>query len=120
MKTSPFTELREGREVTVECPHCHNPMHVLCRSAGVRATCSFCQRVTSFRFSVQGSEPPAGVRGDTSTSGVALLLGLVLIVAGFALVVGNLSGAFPTFPYAGFLVSGLGSLILRAAQGGGD
>ena len=116
MQTSPFTKLREGQEVTVECPHCHRPMHALYFSAGVRATCGYCRRVTNFRF----SSPAARAHGDTLGSSVALLLGLVLIVGGFVLVIGNLSGAFPTFPFAGFLVSSLGSVIFRLALGGND
>lgn len=120
MQTSPFTQIREGQEIAVECPHCHMRMRVPFRSAGVRATCSFCHGVTSFRFSLPGSAPATGTRGNTLANGAASLLGLVLIVGGMVLVIGNLSGAFPTFPFAGFLVSGLGSLILSAAQDGGD
>ena len=39
------------------------------------------------------------------------ILGIVLIVVGFALMLGNLSGLFPTFSYAGTFTLGLGAAI---------
>jgi hypothetical protein len=44
----------------------------------------------------------------------------LLIVGGIVLAAGNVSGAFATFPFAGFVVGGLGSLVLRFALHGGD
>ncbi len=47
-----------------------------------------------------------------SLSLLLFLLCFMFIIGGLALVVGNLSGAFPTFPFAGFIVSGIGWLLL--------
>ena len=45
------------------------------------------------------------------------VLGIIISVIGFALVFGNITGLFPTFPYAGFIVSSLGVLILKGVVG---
>jgi hypothetical protein len=39
------------------------------------------------------------------------LLGAALLVAGVALYIGNKTGAFPTFPYAGGILMGVGALV---------
>jgi hypothetical protein len=39
------------------------------------------------------------------------MLGAALVVAGVALYIGNRTGAFPTFPYAGGILMGFGSLV---------
>jgi hypothetical protein len=41
------------------------------------------------------------------------VLGIIISFIGLALVFGNITGLFPTFPFAGFIVSGLGALILK-------
>jgi hypothetical protein len=41
-----------------------------------------------------------------------LILGLLTILVGIALVFGNTSGAFVTFPFLGFIVGSVGGLIL--------
>lgn len=114
------TKIPEGRKVTVECPYCHMLMHVPYHSAGTRATCKSCQGVTEIHFSVQGSPAAARSVWESIAENVGIVLGLLLFVGGGVLWVGNKSGAFPTFPYAGFLVSGLGSLILGLALYSGD
>lgn len=43
-------------------------------------------------------------------------LGGVVIVLGIGLYFGNRSGAFATFPFAGFVVMGIGSMIWGAAR----
>ncbi len=110
----------EGREVTVECPYCHMLMHVPYSSAGVRATCQSCQGVTQVRFSMQGSPPAAKSAWESIAESAAIVLGLLFVVGGIVVAAGNVTGAFPTFPFAGFLVSGLGSLILGLSLRGGD
>ena len=114
------TRIPEGREVTVECPYCHMLMHVPYRSAGVRATCQSCQGVTEIHFSMQGSPPAAKSAWESIGESAAIVLGLLLVVGGIVVAAGNVTGAFPTFPFAGFLVGGLGSLILRFALHGGE
>jgi hypothetical protein len=39
------------------------------------------------------------------------LLGAALAVAGVGLYIGNKTGAFPTFPYAGGMLMGIGALV---------
>ena len=94
-------------------------MQVPYHSAGVRVTCKSCQGVTHFRFSGDCRIPAKSV-WESIAENVGIVLGLLLIVGGIALVVGNQSGAFPTFPFAGFLVSGLGSVILALTLQSGD
>jgi hypothetical protein len=43
-------------------------------------------------------------------------LGALVFVVGVGLFVGNVTGAFPSFPCAGFLVMGLGSLIWKVGD----
>lgn len=113
------TSIPEGQEVTVECPYCHMLMHVPYHSAGVRATCKSCQAIIKFHFLAQGPLPAKPAR-ESIAENVGIVLGLLLFVGGIALAIGNMSGAFPTFPYAGFVVSGLGSLIVALVLRGGD
>ena len=41
-----------------------------------------------------------------------VILGLVLLIGGYFLVAGNRTGVFPTFPFAGFITSSIGLVIL--------
>jgi hypothetical protein len=43
-------------------------------------------------------------------------LGGIVLVAGIALFIGNVSGAFRTFPGAGWLTIALGGIMLRAGN----
>lgn len=47
-----------------------------------------------------------------------MLLGGLLLAGGLGLVIGNRTGAFPTFPFAGFIVMTIGGAIFAAGQGG--
>ena len=40
----------------------------------------------------------------------------VVFVVGLGLMFGNVTGLFPTFPFAGFLTTGLGSLLVTVGQ----
>jgi hypothetical protein len=42
-------------------------------------------------------------------------IGLLFLVVGIILLIGNVSGWWPTFPLAGFITMGLGSLIIKIA-----
>ena len=44
------------------------------------------------------------------------ILGLVLLIGGAFLAAGNITGAFPTFPFAGFITSSIGFAMLGAAM----
>jgi hypothetical protein len=46
---------------------------------------------------------------------LAVVVGALFLLAGMALFIGNRSGAFPTVPFAGFIVMGLGGAILASA-----
>lgn len=46
------------------------------------------------------------------------MAGIGVVILGFGLVAGNISGAFPTFPFAGFLTSSLGfAMVGYGAEG---
>jgi hypothetical protein len=52
--------------------------------------------------------------------GLALqLLGGLIFVVGIGLFIGNVTGVFPTFPFAGFIVMGIGGAIVGAGQRAG-
>src|SRR5262245_28038140 len=44
-------------------------------------------------------------------------VGAVVFFVGLGLMFGNITGLFPTFPFAGFLTTGLGSLLMSVGQG---
>jgi hypothetical protein len=44
-----------------------------------------------------------------------LLLGVLIFMLGIGLWIGNRTGLFPTFPFAGFIVMAIGSVVLQAA-----
>jgi hypothetical protein len=48
--------------------------------------------------------------------------GALIFLLGVGLFIGNITGLFPTLPFAGFIVMMVGSLLFRAgrASGGGD
>ena len=50
---------------------------------------------------------------------VRQLLGGLIFVVGIGLCIGNMTGIFPTFPFAGFIVMGIGGAIFRAGQRAG-
>jgi hypothetical protein len=47
-----------------------------------------------------------------------VVLGSLIIVVGLGLFLGNITGLFPTFPFAGYLTIGLGGLVLSAGRAG--
>jgi uncharacterized membrane protein YkgB len=42
------------------------------------------------------------------------VIGILVILVGIVLLIGNLTGLFPTFPYAGFIVMFVGGLIAKS------
>ena len=48
--------------------------------------------------------------------GILFLVGSFVLLAGFALMIGNMSGRFPTFPFAGYITITIGGLLLGAAR----
>jgi len=113
------TSIPEGKKLKVECPYCHMLMDVPYHSAGVRFTCKSCQGVTHIRFSGD-ARLPVKPAGESIAENIGIVLGLLLFIGGIALAIGNMSGAFPTFPYAGFILSGAGLLLVALVLEGGD
>ncbi len=82
--------------------------------------------VFRFRMVVNRGKPPVFtklpkadeviVKEEGSLAAPALAIsGMVLFIVGMFLVVGNLAGVFPTFPFAGFITSSIGIAMLTAA-----
>jgi hypothetical protein len=56
-------------------------------------------------------------QGVTGASKIALqIFGALVFLVGVALLIGNLSGAMPTFPFAGYIVTGIGSAMIFAGR----
>ena len=51
---------------------------------------------------------------SSSDSGIFTLVGGAVFIIGIFLVIGNLSGAFPTFPFAGFITTMIGAALMNA------
>jgi hypothetical protein len=56
------------------------------------------------------------VRASDETPPVLVVLGGLLLLVGAALFMGNMTGLFPTFPFAGFLLMGIGATLFRAGH----
>jgi hypothetical protein len=50
--------------------------------------------------------------------GMLSILGGLVFLAGAALWIGNVTRAFPTFPFAGYLTMLVGGVMWRAGKGG--
>lgn len=44
------------------------------------------------------------------------IIGVLILLIGIILLIGNVSGWWPSFPYAGFIVMSLGSLIIKVSS----
>jgi hypothetical protein len=58
----------------------------------------------------------AQARQPRGGSVALLMFGGLLLVVGIGLLIGNVTGIFPTFPFAGFIVMGIGGAIFRAGS----
>ncbi len=47
---------------------------------------------------------------------MGVVIGLIILIVGIILFIGNVSGWWATFPYAGFIVMSLGALIIRRSR----
>ena len=63
-----------------------------------------------------GAEDEAGTDMDLGTRILIRAVGFLFFVAGLGLVIGNRTGAFVTFPFAGFLVILFGAMISSTAK----
>lgn len=50
---------------------------------------------------------------DSGPFGALQALGVLIVIVGFILMVGNMTGIFPTFPFAGFITMFIGGLLTR-------
>jgi hypothetical protein len=56
---------------------------------------------------------------EQNRSAGTMVLGVLLFLGGIALFIGNTTGLFPTFPFAGFLLMTIGGAVCAAAQRAG-
>jgi hypothetical protein len=47
---------------------------------------------------------------------MGLIIGGLILLVGIILFIGNVSGLFPSYPYAGFITMSLGSIIIKIAK----
>jgi len=62
----------------------------------------------------EASDKPGGGGGSLGLA----ILGVTVFIAGVVLLLGNLTGLFPTIPFAGFITTALGSFLFAAARRG--
>lgn len=53
---------------------------------------------------------------SSESTSAATILGTLILVIGLILLFGNMTGMFPTFPYAGFIGMVLGGLIMKLGK----
>ena len=105
----------EGMTIVV-CEQCRQKLRIPRSRVWIRVTCPTCRHKFNYHF-VDRASPVMSVSSQDSVSGIILaVLGLVLLIGGVVLFIGNLSGIFPTFPYAGFITSSIGLAMMGAAM----
>lgn len=107
------------------CPGCMSPVHNAClkenakRGEPTENTCKICGAIRDNPQAVavraqELNEVVQSMRGHTDWTLASL--GIIAFVVGFVLFFGNRSGLLPTIPFAGFIVTGIGALLLGAAK----
>ena len=71
---------------------------------------------TVVHYSVQFREHAHRERESAPARITLSVIGVLLLLAGVVLFVGNRTGAMPTFPFAGFIVMGVGGALVAAAE----
>jgi phage FluMu protein Com len=104
-----------GAKTIVVCEHCRQKLRIPQSRTWIRVTCPRCRREFNYRFTGSDSPMTRGSSQDSASGAILAVLGLVFLVGGIVLFVGNMSGAFPTFPFAGFITSSIGLTMLAAA-----
>jgi hypothetical protein len=72
---------------------------------------------TYYEATTLTSKSTSSNRSHYETSGsnpISGIIGVILIIGGFILVVGNRTGAFPTFPFAGFITMTIGWMLVKS------
>jgi hypothetical protein len=115
MNTNQATQSYPGIMTIVVCENCCQKLRIPRSRTWIRVTCPTCRHEFNYRF-VDREPPVTRASSQDSVSGAILaVLGLVLLIGGVVLFIGNLSGIFPTFPYAGFITSSIGIAMIGAA-----
>lgn len=124
LEEHPFRSSSPNLALATACIDCGKPLEAH------RITCGHCGR----GFCGEHAHPamhdcsqtirPVGSVGSETMTGAGMymtlvtLAGIGVVVLGFALVAGNVSGTFPTFPFAGFLTTTLGfAMVGYGAEG---
>jgi membrane-bound ClpP family serine protease len=63
-------------------------------------------------------QPTAQTTPNPASGGVLTVLGSVVFVLGVGLLIGNVTGIFPTLPFAGFVVMTIGGAMVGAGSRG--
>ena len=99
----------------VVCENCRQKLRIPQSRFWIRVTCPTCRHEFSYRFVDRVSPVTCASSKDSVSGAILAVLGLVLLVGGVVLFIGNLSGIFPTFPYAGFITSSIGLAMMAAS-----
>lgn len=124
--------LRTDSITEIECYYCHQTLRVPRSEVWACATCPSCHRWTNYRSicitdmsnldsvikSALGEYPtaPRPSRMDSIISDILAVLGVLFVLGGMVLFVGNISGMLPTLPFAGFVTGLIGSGLIAASQ----
>ncbi len=116
MNTNQATQSYPRVMTIVVCENCRQKLRIPQSCTWIRVTCPICRHEFNYRF-VDREPPVTRASSQDSVSGAILaVLGLVFLIGGVALFIGNLSGIFPTFPYAGSITSSIGLALIGAAM----
>ena len=102
MNVNRATQSFPGVMTIVVCENCRQKLRIPQSRTWIRVTCPTCRYEFNYRFVDRFAcavTPPPKIRSQAPSwefSYLSYSLGVVLFI-------GNLSGIFPTFPYAGFI-----------------
>lgn len=85
-------------------------MERTCPTCGDALTSAVCYRCSPNYSHLASSTAPAHQSSGSSAAGA---IGLVIFVLGILLLLGNVTGLFPTFPFAGFITMAIGGWVSR-------
>ena len=117
MNTNQAAQSFSGFMTSVVCENCRQKLRIPQSRTWIRVTCPTCRHeFVNYRFVDRVSSVPYTSSQDSVSSAILGVLGLVFLIGGVGLFIGNLSGIFPTFPYAGFITSSIGLAMMGAAM----
>ena len=109
------SHIHAGGMTIVVCEQCRQKLRIPQSRAWIRVTCPTCHHEFNYRFVDRVSPVTRASSQDSVSEAILGVLGLVLLIGGVVLFIGNLSGIFPTFPYAGFITSSIGLALMAAS-----